>query len=384
MTVFLISAAERFGGAEVYLAGLAHELVRARCEVTIACGRFVAEKLRERLRGDSIDIWTDDAIVWDWTKSPATNCDRQAEMYDRLRRQFGSFTPFVNLNWLSVGTGLLRAIAEQSQRAIVHVHLCPHTVFLSDEEKKTLSRSIGEDTWSTVSADNRRFIARSLDLDASAENSRIDVIYNGAINTGNEIEEVDVASKRAARARLDLPLERPIILSVGRHNTQKGFEEALTAMQRLQPLVSNIMYLWVGGGELFERHQQMVIEAGLEEHVQLLSERPGLADLYRSADLFYMPTKYEGFSLAMLEAAFYGLPIVVNDISSAREFIPIGFESCLVPPLRVWEHVWRLYDFLQEPETLLAIGKALQKQGRLFTQSAMYETMRLRIEEAVT
>ena len=41
----------------------------------------------------------------------------------------------------------------------------------------------------------------------------------------------------------------------------------------------------------------------LGQHILLFLERPDIADFYRAADLYYTPTKYEGFSLAMLEAA---------------------------------------------------------------------------------
>ncbi|MGD9614361.1 MAG: glycosyltransferase family 4 protein [Alphaproteobacteria bacterium] len=382
--VFLFSCAERFGGAEVYLAGLALELARRGSDVALVCGTLLVEPMRHRLGGAAITILSEDAVVWDWTKDATSNIRRQAAFLDSFRSRHDPFISFINLNWLNVAAGLLQALADEPHRAVIHVHLCPHSLNLSEVERIILSDSVYHATWSVVSADNRRFIARSLGLDPDEAVSRIDVIYNGAANVEGDPGERNDTARRTARRRVRLPDERSIVLSIGRHDTQKGFEEALTVMQRLQPLLPALLYVWVGGGTLFDRHRQMVVDTGLEATVWLFAERPDIADFYRAADLYYMPTKYEGFALAMLEAAFYGLPIVMNDISSAREFVPEGLDECLVPPLRTWQHVWRLHDLLSGPvERRVEIGAALQRRGQRFTRSGMYGIMCDRVQKLV-
>ena len=46
-----------------------------------------------------------------------------------------------------------------------------------------------------------------------------------------------------------------------------------------------------------------------------------LANLYKNASIFVMPSLYEGFGLPVLEAMSYGVPCVVSDNSSLREIV---------------------------------------------------------------
>ena len=72
--------------------------------------------------------------------------------------------------------------------------------------------------------------------------------------------------RQAARMRLGLAKDSRVVLSVGRHDTQKGFEEALTVMQCLLSALPDVLYVWVGGGDLFDRHREMVHETARPAH----------------------------------------------------------------------------------------------------------------------
>src|SRR5438270_9648939 len=80
-----------------------------------------------------------------------------------------------------------------------------------------------------------------------------------------------------------------------------------------------------------EEMDQLIRELGIGEDVII----PGWVEawqvplFYKMADLFVLPTLYEGFTLVTLEAMAYGIPVIATDTSSIRE--GTGDAAVLVP-----------------------------------------------------
>jgi glycosyltransferase involved in cell wall biosynthesis len=72
---------------------------------------------------------------------------------------------------------------------------------------------------------------------------------------------------------------------------------------------------------------------GLENRVDLVGEMPPgtLGSLYRSADVFVLPSFYEGYGMALAEALAHGLPVVSTDAGAIPSTVP-GGAGILVPP----------------------------------------------------
>jgi glycosyltransferase involved in cell wall biosynthesis len=111
----------------------------------------------------------------------------------------------------------------------------------------------------------------------------------------------------------------PHLLFVGRLVAQKNLALLIEAIANMQ---TSVFLDIVGEGELRES-----IEALLQKHnlqnVKLHGKKTGAAliELYRSADLFLLPSLKEGVSLAMLEALAAGLPVVASDVPELREIL---------------------------------------------------------------
>ncbi len=146
--------------------------------------------------------------------------------------------------------------------------------------------------------------------------------------------------RAAARARLGVPAEGPLLVSVRRFEARMGLEELLAAFARLDARPTLAL---VGSGLLESRLRSLADELGVSERVRF----PGrvaddaLPDWYRAADLVVLPTvAYEGFGLTTVEALACGTPVVGT---------PVGATPELLRPLEP-----RLLAESAEPEALAA------------------------------
>lgn len=126
------------------------------------------------------------------------------------------------------------------------------------------------------------------------------------VRNGVDLEQFkpaeDKAERLALRAKLGLPLDKAIVLFVGRLVPKKGFDSLIAARDCAYEIVV------VGGGKSTtgEANHQNVRFMGALPHASL-------CQIYRAADIFVLPSKGELFTVAMQEAMASGLPVVVRD-----------------------------------------------------------------------
>ena len=101
-----------------------------------------------------------------------------------------------------------------------------------------------------------------------------------------------------ARGELGLPAEATIGLFVGRAEYAKGFDVFLEVARQMP----DILFVHVGSGEPREPNVRAVLRVPHTE----------MPRYYSAADFLFLPSRYEGFNLSILEALACGLPIVVS------------------------------------------------------------------------
>ena len=121
------------------------------------------------------------------------------------------------------------------------------------------------------------------------------------------------------------------LISVGRLDNQKGFDLLLKAFARVRDRHSEWTLTILGEGPKRRELESLRNELGLDEWVFL----PGrVEDVYQrlaQADLFVMPSRYEGFPNALCEALSCGLPSISTDCPSGpRDIINHGINGLLV------------------------------------------------------
>jgi alpha-1,3-rhamnosyl/mannosyltransferase len=122
-----------------------------------------------------------------------------------------------------------------------------------------------------------------------------------------------------AAALRRLGVERPYVLTVGALQPRKNIEGVLTAFERLTTPHRLVVAGGRGWGDegLVRRAEALGPRAVLTGHV----EDDELVALYRGADAFVFPSRYEGFGFPPLEAMACGTAVVASDRTSVPEVV---------------------------------------------------------------
>jgi glycosyltransferase involved in cell wall biosynthesis len=114
------------------------------------------------------------------------------------------------------------------------------------------------------------------------------------------------------------------------------------ALQQLVPEFPDVLLKIVGpstarsaipGFDPLAKVVKLTKRLKLSEHVAVLGEltREELQETYSSADIFVYTSRYENFGQTILEAASFGLPLVVSDVGVARDLVQDGTNGFLLP-----------------------------------------------------
>jgi UDP-glucose:(heptosyl)LPS alpha-1,3-glucosyltransferase len=124
-----------------------------------------------------------------------------------------------------------------------------------------------------------------------------------------------------ARLRAELGPPGPVWLFVGSGFRRKGLDTALRALAQAGAPDAE---LWVAGRDDPGPWRPLVRRLGLEPRVRFLGARSDVETLYAAGDALLLPTRYDAFANACLEAAAAGLPVVTSGANGAAEALGAG------------------------------------------------------------
>lgn len=145
-------------------------------------------------------------------------------------------------------------------------------------------------------------------LKLNVSNSKILLLSNG-VDT-NLFKPTTNENKIKLKKKYNIPLNKPIVLFVGRLVEKKGFDKLFEARN------NNYLIVFVGGGNIPKNMKE-------EENVLFLGEQTqeNLSEIYQLSDIFVLPSHGEGFPLSIQEAMSSGLPVITTDEPQYKFYI---------------------------------------------------------------
>lgn len=130
------------------------------------------------------------------------------------------------------------------------------------------------------------------------------------------------------RNSLDIQ-ENKVILAVGQFIPRKGFDILLSAIQKI-PVETGVYFI---GGKPTEEYLNMRKKYGLTNvHFVGFKNKAELAEYYKAADIFVLPTREDIWGLVIQEAMAYGLPIISTEkCAAAQELVANGENGYVIP-----------------------------------------------------
>ena len=179
----------------------------------------------------------------------------------------------------------------------------------------------------------------------------------------NAVKALDTSSVHRDSIRRDLGLNEGdiFILSIGRLTHQKGHEFLIQAMSKVVSRFPNVTGGICGDGPLRSQLEKQIKEADLSDYVRLLGAWEDISPLLASADIFILPSRWEGLSRALMEAMAAGLPVIATQVDGTKDLIIDGVNGVMVPSEDVEalaDSILELIDKAEMRKNIAAAGQA--------------------------
>jgi len=125
----------------------------------------------------------------------------------------------------------------------------------------------------------------------------------------------------------------PKLVAVGTVTPRKGYDVLVDGLAKIADLDWHCI---VAGSlerdpETADAVRRQIGHHGLAGRIDLIGEIPDPTPLYETADIFVLPSRYEGYGMAIAEALAYGIPVVATRVGAIPEVVPES-AGVLVPP----------------------------------------------------
>ena len=182
--------------------------------------------------------------------------------------------------------------------------------------------------------------------------SRLEVISNG----------IDLEKFKASDR---LEKEPVTILSVGRLVKKKNFDTAIKAIKALGSI--SVRYIIIGEGEERENLMEWVRDNRLDDKIEILGHKENVSEYLSDADIFLLPSRWEGFGLSLVEAMATGLPSIVSDVPGISEVLgEDGVCGFKIPPEDEGEMAMQLKALIENPALREKMGADAVLRSKAF------------------
>lgn len=290
----------------------------------------------------------------------------------------------VNLPWHDYAMGSILACACLKIPTVVNFHLIPNQQPIGRIKSSLYKWAYRrQQKWIGISQSNCRYVAQTFHI----PEPEIHCIYNGI-----DIEEASPESsseenlrlRNEVRQELSIPQDSVIVLTVARLSSQKGHDFLIPAISHLIRDFPHLRFIWIGDGERKQFLQELVESYGVTDSVLFLGHRRDVPRFLSAADIFVLPTYYEGQPFALLEAMAYGLPAIATAVNGIPEVVEHKIHGLLTRKGDSCDLLEAIRWALRHRPEMEAMAQKAKLRVREFSQSRMLkETLALLSDAAL-
>lgn len=205
------------------------------------------------------------------------------------------------------------------------------------------------DRYVTVSESMKRYIINKSKIPVG----KISVIYNG-VNTKSH----DSLQMQDVKLPFDIEAKDKILMTVGRLHRQKGHRYLFQAISKVQKKIPEVKLLVIGEGEEENNLKNLAESLDLTDQIIFAGLRFDVEKILSIAELFILPSLWEGMPNALLEAMAAGKPVVATDVGGIPELVVHGETGLLVSPEDSDALADAIIDLLQDRLKAKEMGEA--------------------------
>ncbi|URZ86554.1 glycosyltransferase [Floricoccus penangensis] len=178
------------------------------------------------------------------------------------------------------------------------------------------------------------------------------------------------------------------IVTVARIFPEKHLDDAVRAFKlahdKLPWITLDIYGYAEGTGEEKKKVEKVIAEYNLEEIVKLKGYTGSMDEIYGQAELTMMTSRFEGFVLAILEAATYGIPCVSYDTNYGPSYlVKEGVSGYIVPNGDYQTLADRIVTIFSDDKKLSELSLGASERARDFTEDKVWEEWQNKVLDAV-
>lgn len=331
------------GGAEIMCENLTYELIKKGHEVVVVSLYTFHSTITERLENNGVKIY--------YLKKRK---GMDLSVIPRIKKVIKQETPDVVHTHLDALKYVGFATAFKKIRITHTVHN------MADKESSGISRRINRRLFRkrVTPVALSKIVQQSIERVYKLHLNQVPVVFNGI-----DLKKCAVKSNYSIDKKLK-------ILHIGRFSTQKNHIGLVRAFKLFHDQYSNSILQLIGDGEIKPKIEEYVAENNLSDCVEFLGLQDNVYQYLHKADIFTLPSLYEGIPMTLIEAMGTGLPIVATDVGGIPDMLK-DQESALLVTIDEEKIAEAFMELAQNEEKRARLGLAAKQESIKFSAEMM-------------
>ena len=248
-----------------------------------------------------------------------------------------------------------------------------HSKEINHEKRSNLNKRVLDvlNNVDTVIANSE--FTKNLAIKIGVDEERI-IVINPGVNPAEDLNK-----KSTDKVENLLKQKSPRLITVSRYDKRKNHEKIIMALRNLKQIYPDIIYICVGHGDEEENIKKLVTELDLDEQVMFFKDISNELknSLVAQSNIFVMPSiiykkSVEGFGIAFVEAAQYGIPSLGGKDGGAADAIDHG-KTGLICDGNDLDAIYSSINSMLENKKYLEYGKAAKENSVKFKWNKIIE-----------